>query len=141
MQCLVVYDIPDDKARTKIADVCLDYGLDRIQFSAFLGNLARTHQEELLSKIKKALGKRAGNVQLFAICEKDWSLRLVIEQKGKADGGAAAVDDAPGPGRTVGSTKRRTPAAKGSQDDPAQAPASLVPPPAPKPKEEELPPF
>jgi len=85
MKCLVVYDISNDRVRSKVADACLDYGLDRIQFSAFLGDLARTHQEELLLTIKKHLGRRAGNVQLFAICEKDWPMRLVIQQKAKAD--------------------------------------------------------
>ena len=83
MKCLLVYDISNDRIRTKVADFCLDYGLDRIQFSAFLGDLARTHQEELLLKIKKQLGKRSGNVQLFPICEKDWRMRLAIDQKGQ----------------------------------------------------------
>ncbi len=62
MQTLVVYDIPNDRARGKIATVCQDYGLDRIQYSAFLGNLQRTHQEELLKKIGSKLGKLAGKV-------------------------------------------------------------------------------
>ncbi len=78
MQCVVVYDIPDDNKRGKIADVCADYGLDRIQYSAFMGALVPTHQEELMLKIKSVLGKRAGNVQLFPICEKDWAARRVI---------------------------------------------------------------
>jgi len=81
MQCLVVYDIPDDKVRGKVADACLDYGLDRIQYSAFLGDLEPTHQEELLLKIGDQLGDKAGNVQLFPICEKDWRARLVIIQE------------------------------------------------------------
>ena len=89
MKCLLVYDIPNDRIRTKVADFCLDYGLDRIQLSAFLGDLARTHQEELLLKIKKQLGRRAGNVQLFPICEKDWRMRLVIDQKEKKEKGKA----------------------------------------------------
>ncbi|MGB9880221.1 MAG: CRISPR-associated endonuclease Cas2, partial [Anaerolineae bacterium] len=37
MRCVVVYDIPDDRVRARVADVCLDYGLERIQFSAFQG--------------------------------------------------------------------------------------------------------
>ena len=85
MQTLVVYDIPNDRTRTRIADVCLDYGLDRIQYSAFLGNLQRTHQEELLKKIGSKLGKLAGKVHLFTICEKDWRLRLEIIQEGRED--------------------------------------------------------
>ncbi len=83
MQTLVVYDIPNDRVRGKIADVCKDYGLDRIQYSAFLGNLQRTHQEELLKKIAARLGQRPGKVHLFGICEKDWQLRLVIVQEAR----------------------------------------------------------
>jgi len=81
MQCLVVYDIVDDGKRTKIADVCLDYGMDRIQYSAFTGDLATTHQDELMLKIRAVLGKKPGKVQLVPICEKDWNARRVIEQK------------------------------------------------------------
>lgn len=80
MHCLLVYDIPDDKKRTKIADACLDYGLDRIQYSAFTGRLTRTHQEELMLRLKKILGKKPGNIQLFTICADDWSKRQVIDQ-------------------------------------------------------------
>ena len=85
MQTLVVYDIPNDRARGKIADACQDYGLDRIQYSAFLGNLERTHQEELLKKIGSKLGKQAGKVHLFVMCEKDWRLKLQIIQEGRPD--------------------------------------------------------
>ena len=87
MRCLVVYDIPDDRVRAKIADYCLDYGLDRIQYSAFLGSLTRTYQEELILKIGRKLGGRQGKVQLFVICEKDWQQRLEILQEGDGEGG------------------------------------------------------
>lgn len=81
MQCLLVYDIVDDGKRAKIAEVCLDYGLDRIQYSAFVGPLLPTHQDELMLKIKRVLGKRPGNIQLFPLCESDWDKRQVIVQK------------------------------------------------------------
>jgi len=80
MKCLLVYDISNDRARTKIADFCLDYGLDRIQYSAFVGDLTRTHREELMLKIGDRLGDRPGKVQLFAICQTDWQQRLEIIQ-------------------------------------------------------------
>ncbi|RME05477.1 MAG: CRISPR-associated endonuclease Cas2 [Anaerolineae bacterium] len=80
--CVLVYDIPDDRKRTQIADACLDYGLDRIQYSAFSGRLSRTHQKELMRRIRHILGRKAGNVQLFVICNDDWGRRQVIEQKG-----------------------------------------------------------
>ncbi len=86
MKCLLVYDIRDDRIRTRVADICLDYGLDRIQYSAFLGDLERTHQEELMKKLAKRLGKQPGNIQLFPLCETDWRQRKVIIVEGKADG-------------------------------------------------------
>ncbi len=78
MIVLLIYDISHDGTRSKVADLCLDYGLDRVQYSAFEGQLRRTHQEELMLKIKKTLGKREGDIRLIPICEKDWANRLVI---------------------------------------------------------------
>lgn len=79
MYCLLIYDISDDRIRTKVADVCLDYGLDRIQYSAFSGNISRNHQEELFLKVRNLFGKKPGNVQLIPICGKDWENRLLYE--------------------------------------------------------------
>jgi CRISPR-associated protein Cas2 len=78
MKVLLIYDIPDDRARNKVADLCLDYGLERVQYSAFQGELRRTHQEELVLKMKKRLGKKQGDIRLLPICDKDWSARLEI---------------------------------------------------------------
>jgi CRISPR-associated protein Cas2 len=79
MHCVVVYDISDDAKRAKVADVCLDYGLDRIQYSAFLGKLSPNHQEELMLRMKRVLGRKKGNIQLFPLCARDWQGRQVIE--------------------------------------------------------------
>jgi len=81
MQCLLVYDIPNDRVRTRVADACLDYGLQRIQFSSFLGELSRNRQEEIMQRIGRTLGKHEGNVQLFPICEKDLALRRIIDRR------------------------------------------------------------
>ncbi len=81
MNCLLIYDIPDDKARTKIANFCLDYGLDRVQYSAFTGNLSANHQEELMLKIERRLGKAAGRIDLYPICQSDWRNRIVVERR------------------------------------------------------------
>jgi CRISPR-associated protein Cas2 len=89
--CIVVYDISDDRTRTKVADICLDYGLDRIQYSAFEGELVRTHQEELMLRLQEQLGKHSGNIQLYPLCERDWQQRTVVDRR--AEGGAS---DGPG---------------------------------------------
>ncbi len=79
MQILLVYDIVSDKARTKIANACLDYGLDRIQYSAFAGRLSRNLQQELMYRIEDLLDGGEGKVELIPISDKDWNSRLEIE--------------------------------------------------------------
>lgn len=76
---MLIYDIVHDNTRTKISELCLDYGLDRIQYSSFEGRLRRTHQEELMLRIKKTLGKRSGDVRLIPICSRDWANRIHIQ--------------------------------------------------------------
>lgn len=83
MQCLLVYDIPDDRIRTRVADICLDYGLERIQYSSFLGELNHSRQEEIMQKMSRKLGKKEGNIQLFPICEKDMRLRKEVIRGGE----------------------------------------------------------
>ena len=78
MICLLVYDIPSDRIRAKVADICLDYGLERIQYSAFMGELNHNLQGELLLKLRRRIGKQEANVQLFPICVKDLRLRKEI---------------------------------------------------------------
>jgi CRISPR-associated protein Cas2 len=43
---ILIYDIPDDKIRHKVSERCKDYGLDRIQYSAFAGDIDRNRREE-----------------------------------------------------------------------------------------------
>lgn len=81
MRCLLIYDISHDGIRAKVADACLDYGLERIQYSAFMGELSWIHQKELLLQIKRRIGKHDANIQLFPLDEKSWTSRRVIEQK------------------------------------------------------------
>lgn len=75
---ILIYDIKNDRVRTKVADACLDYGLDRIQFSAFAGHLSRNHREELMLRIENLLGDTKGNIRLIPIAIKDWDNRLEI---------------------------------------------------------------
>lgn len=72
---LVVYDIEKDAVRNKISEICLDYGLDRIQYSAFLGPLDGNKRDELFFKLKWILGDKAGRVLMIPICAKDFDRR------------------------------------------------------------------
>lgn len=81
MQCLVIYDISDDRIRGKVADRCLDYGLERIQYSAFLGDLTPTHRTELYRVLERTLGKARGEIRIMPLGEHSYSAR---RQVGKA---------------------------------------------------------
>jgi CRISPR-associated protein Cas2 len=80
MRCLLIYDIPDDRTRTRVSDACLDYGLERVQWSAFMGELNQTLQRELLLKVQHILGQKAAKVRLLPINEAMWQQQRVIEQ-------------------------------------------------------------
>lgn len=82
MMTLVIYDVPDDKIRNRLAVACKDYGLQRVQWSAFLGFLNHNRREELQERLKRTLGRRTGNIQIYPLCDKDLRLRLEIEGVG-----------------------------------------------------------
>lgn len=75
---LVVYDITADRARTKVAETCLDFGLDRIQFSTFCGKLSRNQQDSLMLRLEELLDAGPGTIQLIPIAEDDWRKRLEV---------------------------------------------------------------
>lgn len=79
LQTLIIYDIENDKIRTKISEVCKDYGLERIQFSAFWGKMSRNRREEIALKFKKILPEdENGKILIVPICEKDFQSRQEI---------------------------------------------------------------
>lgn len=87
MRILVIFDIPSDKIRYKIGETCKDYGLQRIQKSSFLGNINHNRNEELRIKLKKVLGNKPGNIQMFPLCKKDFIMRkLIINEEESIDG-------------------------------------------------------
>lgn len=53
MITLVLYDVEDDRARTRVSDACRDYGLQRIQYSCFRGRLSRNRREDLRERLQE----------------------------------------------------------------------------------------
>ncbi len=76
IRVLVVYDISDDKARKKISDACLDYGLDRHQYSVFSGLLKPTHWRELVKVLRPFT--KDGQIILIPISSDDWDRRVEL---------------------------------------------------------------
>ena len=64
---LVSYDIPDDRRRTKVADLLQDYG-QRVQFSVFEVWLDDRMRDDLLARLQKAIAPDEDSVRLYRLC-------------------------------------------------------------------------
>ena len=78
---VVIYDIQDDRTRLRISEACLDYGLERIQYSAFAGRLTRNKREELFLRLQATLEEKPGKILVQPVCEKDLKAVRSIENK------------------------------------------------------------
>jgi len=65
--CYIFYDVPDDRLRTRIADVLKDYGLERIQKSVFFGRLSRNRVEELCLVLDDLIGEKEADVRIVFV--------------------------------------------------------------------------
>jgi hypothetical protein len=50
---LVIYDVEDDWARTRVSEACKDFGLERVQYSCFRGKLSRNKRGEVYERLRK----------------------------------------------------------------------------------------
>lgn len=76
IRIIVVYDISDDGVRHRVSETCLDYGLDRTQFSVFVGRIKPTHMREL-AKLLHSIAE-GGKVMILPVGAEDWKRRVVI---------------------------------------------------------------
>jgi CRISPR-associated protein Cas2 len=87
---VLIYDIENDRLRTRASEMCLDYGLQRIQFSAFFGRLNRNRRQELAMKLKNEMGDESARIRMIPICDGDLADMWVMEQY-RRDAGALKV--------------------------------------------------
>lgn len=77
---LVFYDVENDRVRNKVSEMCLGYGLDRIQFSAFLGKLNRNRRQELAMRLRNEIGDESGRIHMIPLCDDDHRDMWVLDQ-------------------------------------------------------------
>lgn len=65
MICWVMYDIENDKARTKIAKACQQSGLYRVQYSVFLGTVNADRKDTLQLRIEELMDEEVDSVYIF----------------------------------------------------------------------------
>ncbi|MEW6063024.1 MAG: CRISPR-associated endonuclease Cas2 [Nanoarchaeota archaeon] len=78
----LIYDISNDKIRSRIASKCKNYGLFRVQKSSFIGNLSKNKAEMLILEIKGLELKPEDCIFLIPACKSCFSEREII---GKLD--------------------------------------------------------
>ena len=77
---VLIYDIENDRLRTKVSEICLDYGLERIQFSAFFGKLNRNRRQELALKLAREVENESARIRIVPVCEEDLKDMWTLEQ-------------------------------------------------------------
>ena len=64
---LIVYDISNDKRRTKLHDLLLDYGTP-VQYSAFECRLTQKDLAKMKIAIKRIIRPRKDNLRYYYLC-------------------------------------------------------------------------
>jgi CRISPR-associated protein Cas2 len=76
----IIYDIVEDKTRSRVAKACKQYGLERVQKSAFLGRLESNRFDELTVKCRSLIDADQDSVYLFPFCQEDFRRVQVLGQ-------------------------------------------------------------
>lgn len=72
-----LYDISDDKQRTRVSKVLLDAGLERVQYSVFVGDLDQNRFDELVIAAERLVGE-ADSVYFFPQCRPDFERMRIV---------------------------------------------------------------
>lgn len=81
MQTLVIYDISSNALRERLARRLFDYGLHRVQLSAFCGDLNSHDREALLKELPNFIGSGRDRIYVVPLCDRCLRLwRAVAEE-------------------------------------------------------------
>ncbi|NBB31224.1 CRISPR-associated endonuclease Cas2 [Cellulophaga sp. BC115SP] len=76
----VLYDIKNDKARTKVAKICKQSGLYRVQFSVFLGTIDRNMKDSLQLQIEELINEDTDSVYIFPMSKNELQETVLLGQ-------------------------------------------------------------
>ncbi|MBB1126690.1 CRISPR-associated endonuclease Cas2 [Thiospirillum jenense] len=76
----IIYDIVDNKVRSRVARCCKNVGLYRVQKSVFLGTIERNRLDELRLQIEELTDAQVDSVYLFPMCEMDFKKTILLGQ-------------------------------------------------------------
>lgn len=76
----VLYDIENDRARSRVAKFCKQAGLYRVQYSVFLGTIASNRKDELELQIEAEINEDTDKVYLFPMSQKEMRETVLLGQ-------------------------------------------------------------
>ncbi|ACP37691.1 CRISPR-associated endonuclease Cas2 [Saccharolobus islandicus] len=82
MKLLVVYDVSDDSKRSKLANNLKKLGLERIQRSAFEGDIDSQRVKDLIRIVRLIVDTSTDIVHIIPLGVRDWERRIVIGKEG-----------------------------------------------------------
>jgi len=74
----VMYDIEDDKVRTKVAKLCKQTGLYRVQFSVFLGSIDANQKDTLELQITAQIDVEKDSVYIFPMSKNELQATVLL---------------------------------------------------------------
>jgi len=80
MICWVMYDIKSDRARTKIAKACEQAGLNRVQYSVFLGTIEPNEKDTLQVQIEDLMNEDEDSVYIFPMSKDELKATVLLGQ-------------------------------------------------------------
>jgi CRISPR-associated protein Cas2 len=82
---LLLYDIEDDRLRDRVAELCMDFGMTRLQYSAFGGDLNRNKRQELLLTVEALIGNKPARILAVPVCAEDARQAWKLNQYASAE--------------------------------------------------------
>ena len=76
----VLYDIQNDKARTKLAKCCKQAGLYRVQYSVFLGSLNKNQKDTLELQAEELINPDIDKVYIFQMSKEELRQTVLLGQ-------------------------------------------------------------
>ena len=76
----VIYDIVNDRSRTKIAKYCKQAGLYRVQYSVFIGKIEQSRLDELQLKFEAIMDKDVDKIYIFPLSKKALQQTVLLGQ-------------------------------------------------------------
>ncbi|MDI9624118.1 MAG: CRISPR-associated endonuclease Cas2 [Candidatus Aenigmatarchaeota archaeon] len=83
MLTLIIYDISEDNYRSKLVKFLQEYGLKRIQYSGFLGDINPNDRIVMAKEIEKFISSEKDSIYMVPMCNRCKKLTKIISKENK----------------------------------------------------------